>query len=82
MLPPLAAELAPIDYAFLDADHSEEATVKHFESSCRISRPGGIVLLDDVTHSEEMRRAWQSIGRSRRASGRLELGRMGLVTIE
>ncbi len=82
VLPPLAAELAPIDYAFLDADHSEEATVKHYEIVEPHLASGGIVLLDDVTHSDDMRRAWESIGGSRRASGRLELGRMGLVTIE
>jgi predicted O-methyltransferase YrrM len=81
LLPPLAAELAPIDYAFLDADHSEEATVKHFEMIEPHLAGGGVVLLDDVNHSEDMRRAWESIGGSRRASGRLELGRMGLVTI-
>lgn len=80
-LPPLAAELAPIDYAFLDADHSEEATVKHFEIVEPHLASGGIVLLDDVTQSDDMRRAWESIGGSRRASRSLELGRMGLVTI-
>jgi predicted O-methyltransferase YrrM len=81
VLPPLAADLAPIDYAFLDADHSEEATVKHFEIVEPHLASGGIVLLDDVTHSDDMRRAWSSIGRSGRASSRTALGRMGLVAI-
>ncbi len=81
LLPPLAAELAPIDYAFLDADHSEEATVKHYEILEPHLASGAVVLLDDVTHSDDMRRAWKSIGRSERASSRTELGRMGLVTI-
>ena len=56
--------------------------MKHYEIVEPHLASGGIVLLDDVTHSDDMRRAWESIGGSRRASGRLELGRMGLVTIE
>ncbi len=81
VLPPLAAELAPIDYAFLDADHSEKATVKHFEFVLPHLAPGAVVLLDDITHSEDMARAWAAIGNNERASASMALGRMGVVAI-
>ena len=37
--------------------------------------------MDDVTSSDDLRRAWESIGSGRRASARVRLGRMGLVTV-
>ena len=81
LLPELAARLDPIDYAFLDADHSVQATLEHFEVLLPHLSPGATVLLDDIAQSDEMRRAWMSIGASRRAATSLSLGRMGVVTI-
>ena len=82
MLDGILADLAPIDYAFLDADHSEEATVKHFEALLPHIAPGGVVVLDDISFTQEMWSAWQTIAGSERVAVRVPLHRMGLVTIE
>jgi predicted O-methyltransferase YrrM len=78
-LPEVARRIAPIDYAFLDADHSEEATREHFEIILPHLSPGAVVLLDDITWG--MRQAWKAISRRGRISACLALGRMGVVAV-
>jgi predicted O-methyltransferase YrrM len=80
-LPEVAPLIAPIDYAFLDADHTEEATRDHFDITLPHLSPGAVVLLDDITTSREMSRAWKTIRRRERVSASLALGRMGLVAV-
>jgi len=75
------ARVAPIDYAYLDADHTEEATVGHFEAIVPHLSEGGIVILDDISYSGEMWRAWRAITRHGRVSLDLALGRMGVVAV-
>jgi predicted O-methyltransferase YrrM len=81
ILPEVARQMAPIDYAFLDADHSEEATLEHFDIILPHLSPEAVVLLDDITRSEEIRRAWRAIRRREHVSTSLALGRMGVVAI-
>jgi predicted O-methyltransferase YrrM len=80
-LPVVARRIAPIDYAFLDAEHTEEATRKHFELLLPHLSAGAVVLLDDINWNDGMWRAWRSIRRRERVSASLDLGRMGVVTV-
>jgi predicted O-methyltransferase YrrM len=75
-------EIAPIDYAYLDADHSEEATVKHFDAVLPQMAPGGVVVLDDISFSWEMWHAWTKFSRGERVSVSVALGRMGLLAVD
>jgi predicted O-methyltransferase YrrM len=80
-LPEVVRRIAPIEYAFLDADHTEEATCEHFDVIVPHLSSGAVVLLDDITLSREMRRAWKAIRRRERVLASLDLGRMGVVTV-
>jgi predicted O-methyltransferase YrrM len=80
-LPEVARQIEPIDYAYLDADHSEEATREHFEILLPHLSVGAVVLLDDIMLSGEMRRAWKAVRRRKRVSASLDLGRMGVVAV-
>jgi predicted O-methyltransferase YrrM len=80
-LPQVARHVAPIDYAFLDADHSEQATLEHFDVILPHLSTHAVVVLDDIGRSEEMMRAWRAISRRERVRASLALGRLGLVTI-
>jgi predicted O-methyltransferase YrrM len=80
-LPEVAQRTAPIDYAFLDADHTEEATCEHFDILLPNMSPGAAVLLDDITLSRGMRRAWKAIRGREGISASLDLGRMGVVVV-
>jgi predicted O-methyltransferase YrrM len=75
-------EIPPIDYAFLDADHSEEATVKHFDALLPHMAPGGVLVLDDISFSWDMWHAWTKISRAERVRVRVALGRMGILAVD
>lgn len=81
-LPPFLARSDAIDYAYLDADHTEEATVKHFDAILPHMAPGAVAVLDDIAFSTAMARAWHAIRSRDRVSTSLALGRMGVVTID
>jgi predicted O-methyltransferase YrrM len=76
------ARIGPIDYAYLDADHSEEATVKHFDMVLPHIASGGVVVLDDISFSGEMWGAWNTVRERDRISSAVALGRMGVVAVD
>ena len=77
----VVARIAPIDYAYLDADHTEKTTTAHFDVILPHVAEGGIVVLDDISYSGEMWRAWRAVTHRDRVSTALALGRMGLVAV-
>jgi predicted O-methyltransferase YrrM len=72
----------PFDYAFLDADHVEDATLAHFTMLLPHLREGAVVVLDDVNWSDGMRRAWDAISHDRRVSAAVAIRRMGIVVLD
>jgi predicted O-methyltransferase YrrM len=80
-LPEVLPEISPIDYAFLDAEHSEEATWRHFRMIAPHVASGGVVVLDDVTFTDGMRRAWSRIAGLDRVALAMRLGRVGVVAL-
>jgi predicted O-methyltransferase YrrM len=77
----LLGRIGPVDYALLDADHSEEATLRHFEAVLPHLSGGAVVLLDDITQTDEMRRAWAAIASNERVAVAAGLRRMGMVVL-
>lgn len=73
--------IAPIDYALLDAAHSEAATVRHFDAVLPYLSDGAVVVLDDITQTDEMKRAWRAISGRERVSLALGLRRIGVIAI-
>ena len=55
VLADLLGRIAPIDYALLDADHSEVATVRHFDALLPELADGAVVALDDITQTDGIR---------------------------
>jgi predicted O-methyltransferase YrrM len=80
-LGPTAAALAPIDYALIDAEHTEAATVFNFDTLAPHLDDGAVVLVDDILSSEEMRRAWQTIRTRPAVRTALNLRRVGVVVV-
>lgn len=73
--------IAPVGYAMLDAEHTESATVRHFETIAPHLAEGAVVVLDDITATEEMRRAWQHVVAHPRVVLAVPLRRIGVVAI-
>ena len=80
-LPGVLERVAPIDYAMLDAEHTESATVRHFEAVAPHLADGAVVVLDDITATEGMRRAWQRVIAHPRVALAVPLRRIGVVAV-
>src|SRR5919198_426587 len=76
VLAAVVEDAAPIDHAFFDADHTEEATVRHFDALLPGLAPGAVVMVDDLLWSDAMRRAGERIKRRDGVAGGAQLGRM------
>jgi predicted O-methyltransferase YrrM len=74
------ASAAPVDYAFVDADHQEAPTVEAFESLLPRLSAGSVVVFDDIRYTAEMKRAWRSIGRHPQVAQAVRVGRLGIAT--
>jgi predicted O-methyltransferase YrrM len=80
----LAAALeraAPIDYALLDADHTEEATIAHFEAILPSLADRAVVAFDDINWTDGMRRAWTAIRGHERVAASTGVRRVGIVVV-
>jgi predicted O-methyltransferase YrrM len=64
VLPALVDRRAmPIDFAFVDALHTYEATWAEHRALAAATAPGALVVYDDVWWSEDMHRCWEAIAR-------------------
>ena len=81
VLEDVAREIAPVDFAFMDAEHTESATVGAFETMLPQLRAGAVVLVDDISMNDEMRSAWAAIRGSARVARAVDLHRQGIVVI-
>jgi predicted O-methyltransferase YrrM len=82
MLPETLERMGTVDYAYLDASHTEEATVAEFDTILPHVVPGGIAVLDDISFTRDMWRAWRTVRQRDRVATSLALGRMGIVAVE
>lgn len=58
-LPALLTKIPAPGFAYLDADHSYEGTVKYTGLLLQNLQPDGLMVLDDIHWSDGMNRAWR-----------------------
>ena len=68
-----------IDVAFVDANHTYEASMRYFDVLAQKVHEKSVVVMDDIHHSEEMERAWKDICADERVTSTIDLYQMGLV---
>ncbi len=78
-LAPTIAALPTIDFAFLDANHTEEATCRYFDAIANHINPQSVVVLDDIHYSRGMERAWKRIQHDSRVTCTMDIYHMGIV---
>lgn len=61
VLPQLLASEPTFDWVFVDIDHRYESTMEHLHLLADHISPGGLLLFDDISLNEGMRRAWSEI---------------------
>ena len=71
-----------IDMAFIDAIHTSEFVFSQFEIVVARLAPNGIVLLDDIYFSEDMKYAWKTMALSDRVKASAAIERVGIVELK
>ncbi|MCQ2310313.1 MAG: class I SAM-dependent methyltransferase [Paludibacteraceae bacterium] len=68
-----------IHFVLMDANHTQEATLRYFEWLLPLMDPNGIVVVDDIRYSKDMYAAWKTITHHDGVTATMDLGQMGLV---
>lgn len=79
-LPEVLAQ-GPFDLTFVDGHHDGEATLTYTAAIREASRPGALLVLDDIRWSDDMHDAWTRIRDTTRDSAHADLGRLGLILL-
>lgn len=75
-----AEGIAGVDLAFIDAQHTYDATMRYHQLMKRLASPGAIVIYDDIAWSAGMKRFWREALADPAITDALELGRRWGIT--
>ncbi|MFT4032112.1 MAG: class I SAM-dependent methyltransferase [Siphonobacter sp.] len=78
-LPKQVNHTAAIDFAFFDANHRYEPTIRYFETCLEKAHENSIFVFDDIHWSDEMEKAWTDIQAHPRVIVTIDLFFVGLV---
>ena len=67
------------DLAFIDANHTYEATMRYFRQLLPSATQHSIYVIDDIHHSPEMERAWHEIQAMKEVTSTIDCYHVGLV---
>jgi predicted O-methyltransferase YrrM len=80
-LPEVLADLAPLDYAFIDGHHTEAATLEYMTQIMPHVSEEAVLVFDDIDWSPGMRKAWQQIAADPRFALTVDLGTIGFTAV-
>jgi len=75
-------ENRPIDYAFVDGHHQEEPTLAYFREILPFLSERSVVIFDDISWSEGMKRAWSTIKEHESVKVCVDLVYVGICIID
>ena len=78
-LPQELAKIEQLDFAFFDANHRYEPTVRYFELCLKKANEKSVFVFDDIHWSDEMHEAWQYIRHHKDVMISVDLFYVGLV---
>jgi len=78
-LPHVLDQLPQVDFALLDANHRYEPTVRYFNALLRKSKPGTVMVVDDIHGSREMETAWNTLRKNELVHTDVDLFSCGLL---
>lgn len=79
VLPDLVKQVGKLDFAFIDGNHTYEATRANFETLLSIADNETIFVFDDIHWSADMHKAWNEIIDYERVTVSIDVFRMGIV---
>lgn len=71
-----------VDLAYVDANHTYEATMRYVNYLLSHLEEKGIVVLDDIYYSPDMTRAWERLKNDERVTTSMDLYHVGLLFID
>lgn len=71
----------PIDFFFNDGHHDYHAVWKYFREALPYLSKDAIVILDDISWSKGMRRAWEEIVNHERVYAAIDLRQIGIILL-
>lgn len=71
-------ENAPLDFVFIDGHHDENATLSYFRQILPHLSEGAILVIDDISWSPGMERAWNIIQKDRNLKVSVDLFSVGI----
>ena len=71
-----------IDVAYVDANHTFEATTRYVDFLLPRMNERGVVVLDDIHHSEQMELAWNTLKNDKRVTTSMDLYYVGLLFVD
>lgn len=72
----------PVDFVFVDGHHDEHATLAYFEQILPFLGETALLIFDDITWSEGMKRAWNTIAKDKRVGIAVDFGLVGLCAVD
>ena len=72
----------PIDYAFIDGHHDEKATLLYFEQIKPFLSERALLIFDDISWSEGMKKAWKTIEADEMVKISVNLRQIGICVID
>jgi predicted O-methyltransferase YrrM len=73
---------AKIDFAFVDANHKYEPTMRYFNMLSRRMTDAGIMVIDDIHLSVEMEKAWVEMKNYDLVYGSIDLYKCGILLFD
>lgn len=80
-LAPTLDRFKPIDLAFIDGHHDEQATQEYFEQLLAVVEGPAVVVFDDIAWSDGMVRAWEALVDHPGVNQSVDLERVGICLV-
>ena len=71
-----------LDLAYVDANHTYEATMRYVRFLLPRMTEKGIIAIDDIHYSEQMERAWEELKADPRVTTSMDLYHVGLLFVD
>jgi predicted O-methyltransferase YrrM len=79
LLPDVVNELPQVDFAFIDGNHTYEATMNYFNLLLQKTHNNSVLIFDDIYWSSGMTKAWEEIKHHPKVTVTVDLFYIGLV---
>ena len=73
---------APLDIAYVDANHTYEATLRYVHYLLPRMQEKGMIILDDIHYSKDMERAWETLKKDDRVTSSMDLYHVGFLFVD